>query len=165
MFFCLVLSLFLSDPFLILAHSPDRFSPKPPFFRRWALLCGSCFVFLIGYEMSTLVGGLYNICCYTALLLAFMHLYSIFICLPSQQFIFFPLLFLFFLYLFEKGLYPKRQLFLYFLDHHFSIKKVLFHSIFNLRLFMPVLCIYIFGSDIKTPASPNFSFFSFCVPP
>ena len=34
LFFCLVLSLFLSYPFLLLAHSPDLFSPKPPFSER-----------------------------------------------------------------------------------------------------------------------------------
>ena len=31
LFFCLVLLLFLSDPFLLLALSPDFFFPKPPF--------------------------------------------------------------------------------------------------------------------------------------
>ena len=31
LFFCLVLLLFLSDPFLLLGHSPDFFFPKPPF--------------------------------------------------------------------------------------------------------------------------------------
>ena len=30
-FFCLVLLLFLSYPFLLLVHSPDLFFPKPPF--------------------------------------------------------------------------------------------------------------------------------------
>ena len=34
LFFCLVLLLFLSYPFLLLAHSPDIFSPKPPFSRK-----------------------------------------------------------------------------------------------------------------------------------
>ena len=36
LFFCLVLSLFLSYPFLLffLAHSPDLFFPKPPFSER-----------------------------------------------------------------------------------------------------------------------------------
>ena len=34
LFFCLALSLFLSDPFLLLAHSSDLFFPKPPFFRK-----------------------------------------------------------------------------------------------------------------------------------
>ena len=33
-FFCLVLLLFLSYPFLLRAHSPDFFSPKPPFSER-----------------------------------------------------------------------------------------------------------------------------------
>ena len=78
LFFCLVLLLFLSYPFLLLAHSPDFFFPKPPFSKspevtlcgwgyepsinkqtnnpfseRLALLCGSwfCFVFSgLGYE-------------------------------------------------------------------------------------------------------------------
>ena len=30
-------------PFLLLAHSPDLFSPKPPFSERYALLCSSFF--------------------------------------------------------------------------------------------------------------------------
>ena len=41
LFFCLVVLLFL-----LLAHYPDLFPPKPPFSERWALLCGICFVFL-----------------------------------------------------------------------------------------------------------------------
>ena len=44
-FFCHVLSLFLSYPFLCLAHSPDLFFPKSPFSERQAVLCGSCFIF------------------------------------------------------------------------------------------------------------------------
>ena len=34
LFFCLVLLLFLSYPFPLLAHSPDFVLPKPPFFER-----------------------------------------------------------------------------------------------------------------------------------
>ena len=34
LFFCLVLSLFLSYPFLLLANSPDFFFPKPSFSKR-----------------------------------------------------------------------------------------------------------------------------------
>ena len=48
LFFCLVLSLFLSYPFMLLAHSPDLFFLKLPFSKRLALLCGSCFVCLSG---------------------------------------------------------------------------------------------------------------------
>ena len=47
--------------FILLAHSPDPFFPKPPFSKRQALLCGSCLVFLSGQEMSTLVGGMCSI--------------------------------------------------------------------------------------------------------
>ena len=59
--FCLVLLLFLSCPFLLLAHSPDLFFPKHSFSERQAPLCGSG-VFLSGQEMSTLVGGMCIIC-------------------------------------------------------------------------------------------------------
>ena len=34
LFFCLVLLLFLFDPFLLLARSPDLFFPNPPFSER-----------------------------------------------------------------------------------------------------------------------------------
>ena len=38
-FFCLVLSLFLSYPFLLLAHTPDLFSPLNLHFLNGMLLC------------------------------------------------------------------------------------------------------------------------------
>ena len=52
--FCQVLLLFLSYPFLLLALSPDFFSPKAPFSKRYALLCGSCFwwVFFLDEYLS-----------------------------------------------------------------------------------------------------------------
>ena len=40
----------------------DLFFPKPPFSKRYTLLCGSwLFVCLSGWEMSTLVGGMCSI--------------------------------------------------------------------------------------------------------
>ena len=48
-FFCLVLSLFLSYPFLVLAHFPDFFFPKPPFSER----CFSLFSFFFKSGVET----------------------------------------------------------------------------------------------------------------
>ena len=49
LFFCLVLSLFLFDPFTFLAHSPDHFFPKPAFSERYRLSCvGGSWFFLSG---------------------------------------------------------------------------------------------------------------------
>ena len=42
LFFYRVLSLFLSYPFVLLAHSHDLFFPKLPFSERYTLLCGLC---------------------------------------------------------------------------------------------------------------------------
>ena len=42
LFFCLVLPLFLSYLFLLLARYPDLFFPKPPFSEKQALFRGSC---------------------------------------------------------------------------------------------------------------------------
>ena len=91
LFFCLVLSLFLSYPFLVWAHSSNLFSPKPLFFPKGQLFCVALVVVLSGYGMSTLVGGMRSICCHMALILAFMHLYSIY-----NLLLFLSLLFFFF---------------------------------------------------------------------
>ena len=79
-FFCLILLLFLSDPFLPLAHTPDFFSHNLHFPK--GMPCCVALVLLLllfsGREMNILVGGMCSICCHTTLALAFMHLYSIF---------------------------------------------------------------------------------------
>ena len=54
LFFCLVLLLFLSYPFLLLAHSPDLFFLKLLFSKRYALLCGFC-LFVVFWAVRRLV--------------------------------------------------------------------------------------------------------------
>ena len=74
-FLPIILLLFLSYLFLLLAYSPDFFFPKPPFFE-WSSFVWLLFfvLFLSDQEMSILVGGMCSICYHMTLIyIAFMH--------------------------------------------------------------------------------------------
>ena len=77
LFFCLVLSLFLCYPFLLLAHSPDLFFPKSPFSEShsfvWLLFC---FFERLGDKYFSWRYVQYMLPYGIGIYIAFMHLYG-----------------------------------------------------------------------------------------